>query len=96
MIRDTCYRILIERLRRARLGIEPFCLQDLLKLIDRVDERVNKRPDPVEAWIQAISGFDQFLSRMIDEAKRKNAQSLFEGTFAAARAQCGILFWCEP
>jgi len=95
MIRETCYRILMERLRSARLGIEPFCLQDLLRLIDQVEERVNARPDPVEASIQATTGFDQFLSRMIDEARRTNAQSLFEGTLAAARARCGILFWCE-
>ena len=86
----------MERLRRANLGIENQCLQDLLELIDQVEKSVASQSDPIQASVQAIAGFDQFLGRMITAAKGSGSRSLFEGTLAAARAQCGILFWCSP
>jgi hypothetical protein len=95
MIRDVSYQLLMEKLRREHLGIESGCLEQLIDLIDRVDARVRTQPDVAQATIQATTGFNQLLSRMIQEARRLNSQNLFEGTLAAARARCGILFWCD-
>ena len=88
-------QIVLEVLVREGLGIEPNCLAELNRLIDRVLDRRGRELLMRETFVRAVADFEQFLARMVEEARATGAGRLHEGTFARARQRCGLIFWCE-
>lgn len=47
-----------------------------------------------ETFAKAYGDFKKFVLRMVKDAKAKGYPDLHEDTFFAAKAQCGLIFWC--
>jgi hypothetical protein len=86
---------LIDMTRAAGLGIEAVCLYHIDTLVSRVSiEHATKLQDRA-TFVKAYGDFEEFVARMIADARSKGYSSLHEDTFFEAQGKCGLIFWCQ-
>jgi hypothetical protein len=77
------------------LAIHSQCLRDVDAHIRRVVRRnLDDLTNPRRLSL-AISEFEKFVGRMVKASKRRGGKALGEDTFAEAKQQCGLIFWCK-
>jgi len=76
------------------LGIAPGCLHAMWQMVGNVSQKDLSALSTHDALNKAFADFEEFVLRMVTDARSKGYQDLHEDTFAAAKSQCGLIFWC--
>jgi hypothetical protein len=94
-VREIFLQTLIDMTGSEGLRIEAGCLQYITDLVSHVSAEHASELRDRETYDRVYAGFQEFVSRMIADARSKGYSSLHEDTFFAARSKCGLVFWCE-
>jgi hypothetical protein len=95
-MRAIFIEVLIEKAKQANLGIAHGCLDHFVNHVDGVIKQNTTLLLDRKNFAQAYSELEEFVDRMIQAAKATGATELHEPNFFAAKAQCGLIFWCTP
>lgn len=94
-MRSLFMEIVLDAAATEGLGIASNCLNLVRQHIDEVISRHGQELREAATFARAYGDFQEFVARMIADARLKGYPELHEDTFLQARAQCGLIFWCE-
>jgi hypothetical protein len=87
---------MIEVLTSSHLGTEAGCLRLLDDAVrTNVAEHEQEILHSVEVFLQAQAAFRAFLGRIVQAAVATGSSNVRENDYQAARAQCGLIWWCD-
>ena len=93
-MRAIFFEALIDIVRAEGLGIASGCLYHIDQLVTDVSMQHASELRSRATFAKAYADFEEFVNRMVRDAKAKNYPELHEDTFFAAKSQCGLIFWC--
>jgi hypothetical protein len=94
-MRSIFIDVLIDKIRRENLGIAHGCLDHFVRHVDDVIQQNATKLQDRQNFAQAYAEMEEFVDRMIAEAKAAGSFELHEPNFFDAKAQCGLIFWCS-
>lgn len=94
-LRSTFLETLVEIAATEELGIAAGCLQAMNQMISDVSRNNLAELRNREMLNKAFADFEEFVLRMVADARQKGYSELHEDTFSAAKGQCGLVFWCR-
>ena len=88
--------VLVDKLHQEGLGIASGCLHHFVDHVDAVIKDFSQELRDRAKFSQAYSELEEFVDRMIQDARSSGAGELHEPNFFQAKSQCGLIFWCNP
>jgi len=93
-LRSIFLETLVEIALGEGLGITAKCLKLIEQMVNDVLKKHLSELSKPGVLNHAFADFEEFVLRMVADARAKGLTELHEDTFSQAKSQCGLIFWC--
>ena len=93
-LRSIVLETLVEIALGEGLGIAANCLRLIEQMVNDVLKKHLSELSKPGILNHAFADFEEFVLRMVADARAKGLTELHEDTFSQAKSQCGLIFWC--
>lgn len=95
-LRNLFIDVLLRQAAREQLRVSEDCLNVFTRHVDGVVAGSASQLLDSKNLEQARAELKVFVDRMIDDARARGSDELDSHNFRAARARCGLVWWCKP
>lgn len=96
ILKSVLVREMVDEIVRQNMGIQRYCIKDLVADIDQVVDQYREDLSTAEGLLLARDGIKELIQRMAISARGRAAENMSETDRHAAKSQCGITFFCRP